>query len=56
MIWYGEGRGGESPDHPKNGIIWTIVLEGHHNKMFGNLSLIKTVQSTKQFGVAGLHR
>ena len=50
----GGGDGIQIP--PKNDIICTIVLEGHPYEVFGNLSLTKTVQSTKQFGVAGLHR
>ena len=56
VILHDEGRGAGSPDPPKNDIICTSVLEGHPNEVFGNISLIKTVQSTKQFGVAGLHR
>ena len=51
-----KGGGGGDPDPPKNDIICTTVLEGHPYEEFGNLSLTKTVLSTKQFGVAGLHR
>ena len=54
VILHNEGRGGGDPDPPKNYIICTTVLEGHPYEVFGNLSLTKTVQSTKQFGLAGL--
>ena len=50
----GGGKGVQIP--PNIDIICTTVLEGHSSEVFGNISLIKTVQSTKQFGVAGLHR
>ena len=56
MILHDEWRGAGSPDPLKNDIIYTTVLEGHPNEVFGNISLIKTVESTKQFGVAGSHR
>ena len=53
----GGGEGFQIP--PKTYIICTTVLEvleGHPYEGFGHLSLNKTGQSTKQFGVAGLHR
>ena len=53
-ILHEQGGGGGSPDPPKNGIICTTVLDGHPYEVFGNLSLTKTVQSTKQFGVIRL--
>ena len=58
VILHDEGRGGGGGIQipPKNDIICTTVLEGHPYEVFGNLSLTKTEQSTKQFGVAALHR
>ena len=58
VILHDEGRkGGERVQIPlKNVIICTTVLEGNPYEVFCNLFFTKTVQSTKQFGVAGLHR
>ena len=55
MILHDEGRGAGSPDPPKSDIICTTVLEGHPNEVLGHISLIKTVQSTKQFGVCQVY-
>ena len=56
VILHDKGRG-EGIEIPyKNYIICTTVLEGHPYRVFGNLSLTKTVQSSKQFDVAGLFR
>ena len=41
---------------PKNDIICTTVFVRYPHEVFGILSLTKTVLSTKQLSVAGLHR